>query len=220
MAHMTKEELREDPVLEWIQHAIEWAQRNARWVAVGAGAVIIVVIAAVIVTRGQRKAEIEAQQLLTTGQAYFLQGNVATAEVQLRQLIDGHGRSRAARSGRIYLADALSAQGRFEEALTAYTEAAGSAGDAHLEAAALRGKASALESLQRLPEASQAYEQAARTKTPFQADDLVAAARCALGVGDAQRAMALLETARALDVPNASAKIGLYLAQAEAATQR
>jgi tetratricopeptide (TPR) repeat protein len=219
VAHMTKEELREDPVLEWIQHAIEWTQHNVRWVAVGAAAVIIVVIAAVMITRGQRKTELEAQELLTTGQAYFLQGNAAAAEVQLRQLVDGHGGSAAARSARIYLADALAAQGRFDEALSAYSEACGSVGGGTMEAAAQRGKAGTLESLQRLPEASQAYEEAARTKTSFQADDLVAAARCALASGDPQRAKSLLERARELNVASAASKISYYLAAAEAATQ-
>jgi len=220
VAHMTKEELREDPVLEWIQQAVDWTQRNARWVAIAAAAVVIAVIVAVMVTRGQRKAEIEAQQLLTTGQAYFLQGDVATAEVQFRQLVDGHGGSRAARSARIYLGDVLAAQGRFEEALSVYDQAGGSVGGQDLEAAAQRGRATALESLQRLSEASLAYEAAARTKTAFQVDDLIAAARCALAGGDAQRAKTLLERARALDVPSASAKIELYLAQAEALSQR
>ncbi len=217
MAHMTKEELREDPVLEWIQHAVEWTQHNMRWVAVGAAAIVIVVLAVVMIARGQKKAEVEAQQLLTQGQAYFLQGNAQTAEVQLRQLVDGHGGSDAAKTGRIYLGDALAAQGRHDEALAVYEDACGSVGGGALEAAAQRGKAASLESLQRMPEASQAYERAAAEKTPFQAEDFVAAGRCALRGGDAQRAKTLLERARDLDEPSVMSMVNFYLAQAEAA---
>lgn len=218
MTHMTKEELREDPVLEWIQHAVQWTQQNVRWVALGAAAVVVVIIAGVMISRGREKSEMEAQQLLTAGQAYFLQGNAAGAEAQLRQLISQHGGSDAAAGGRIYLGDVLAGQGRYDEALTVYREAAGAAG--LLGAAARRGQAAALESLQRLAEASQAYEEAAREKTSFQADDLVAAARCALQAGDAQRAKTLLDRARELNVASTQAMIGFYTAQAEAALPR
>ncbi len=220
MAHMTKEELREDPVLEWIQHAVDWTRRNVRWAALGVAAIVIVALAALMITRGQKKAELEAQQLLTSGQAYFLQGNAQSAETQLRQLVDGHGGSAAAKTGRIYLGDALAAQGRYDEALRVYDEACGSVGGGALGAAAQRGKASALESLQRWPEASQAYEQAGREKTPFQAEDLVAAGRCALRGGDAERAKGLLERARDMNEASVMAMVNFYMAEAEAALPR
>ncbi len=214
---MTKEELRDDPVMDWIQNAIDFVEHNSRWLGVGALAVVVIIVGIVMVGRSQQKAALEAEELLVQGQSQFLQSNYSGAEVQLRELVTTHGGSNAARVGRIYLGDALLAQGRIQEALGVYDDAAGVVGGGDLEAAAQRGRGAALESLGRLGEASQAYEAAAAMGTSLQLDDFLGAARCALRGGEPQRAKALLETAQDLDETQGQAKIELYLAEAEAA---
>ncbi len=217
MSRMTKEELREDPVLEWIQGAIEWTQANSRWIAMGAALVVVVVIAGVMYTRAQRQAELESHELLSAGQSYYLQGNPAAAEAQLQQLIDEYSGSKAAKSGRIYLGDALLAQNRPQEALTVYEEAIGAANSPELRAAAQRGKAAALESMERFAEASAAYEAAASQATALQVDDLIGAARSALAAGQPDRAQAVLERTEDLDATGQQGTIAFYQAQAHAA---
>lgn len=217
MARMTKDELRQDPVMEWIQGTLEYTQKNARWIGIAVAAVVVVVIGAIMIQRSHESAEMKAEELLVAGQSLYLQGNYLAAENRLRELIDAHGGASAAGAGKIYLGDALVAQERFEEALQVYEEATGSVSKAKLQAAAYRGKATVLESLERFSEASQAYEQAAEVETAFQSDDLIGAARSALRASDPGRAKSLLERVQELKAPGSQAKASFYLAQAEAA---
>lgn len=217
MSRMTKEELREDPILEWIQNTVTFFQRNLRWIMTGAIIVAAVVIGGVALTRSHQRAERDAAQLLSEAQRRYLQGAYPAAEVQLRQLIDAHGRTPSASPARVYLGDALLAQARTTEALEAYRDAVARAGgDALITAAAQRGKATALENLSQPGEASQAYAEAAAFETAFTFDDLYHAGRTALAAGDAQRAQTLLGRARKHEGARRSAEVDFYLAQAEA----
>jgi len=213
---MTKEQLREDPILEHIQSFMSFVERNARWIALGAAIVVVVIVGSVMVDRSKKRAEAEAETLLGAGQTYYLQGNYANSEGQLRELLDAYGGTRAAISGRIYMGDALLAQGRADEALVYFDEATSKARDTLLKAAANRGRASALETSLRWSEASVAYEEASAFETTFKTDDVIAAARTALKAGDAARAKTLLEGAEAEGDRNAQQSISFYLAQAEA----
>lgn len=218
MSRMTKEELRDDPVHDWIEGAMEYTQKNARTIALAVAAVVVVAVGAWMLMRSQAASGAEAGQMLADGQSLTLQGNHAAAELQLQDLLSKHGGSEAAHSGRIYLGDVYYAQGRFEEALAIYEEAIGGA-DGDLLAAAQRGKACALESLARFGEASVAYEAAAAVETTFRSDDLISAGRSALEGGDPARAKLILKRAEELGQPQGQiqAKISRYLAAAEVA---
>lgn len=218
MARMTKEELRDDPVLDWIEGAMEYTQKNSRTIGLVIAAVVVVGLGAWMIMRSQASGRIEASQMLAEGQSLTIQGNYAQAEIQLQDLLSKHGGSEAARSGRIYLGDVYYAQGRYEEALATYEEAiANTKGE--LLSAAERGKACALESLGRFGEASLAYEAAAAVETTFHVDDLINAGRTALEGGDPARATQILKRAEDLKLPQGQiqAKISRYLAAAEVA---
>jgi len=217
--HMTKEELREDPVLEQIQRGVAFAQQNTRWLIAGAVVVIAVIVGVFALQRGRVRAEREAGQFLVEAQVGYLQGNYAAAETQLKEMLQSYGRTRAAGAAQLTLGDALLAQSRPDEALKAYEAASGKTGrDAELGAAAQRGRAAALEDLGRLPEASGAYEKAATLGTLGRVTDLIAAARTALQGGDPARAKTLLDRAKQADTKSQSAgEIGVYMARIEAA---
>jgi tetratricopeptide (TPR) repeat protein len=219
VARMTKQELREDPVLERIQGGLDYMERNARWLTLGVVAVVIVIVATMMIQRGRQRAEVEASQQLTMAQGLYLQGQHARAAAELQELLSRHGGTSAADQARIYLGDALLAQGQAVEALAAFDDAAAGADDQQSRAAAERGRAAALETLGRLAEASQAYEHAAQAATHFQSDDLLGAGRCALQAGDPARAQTLLARAKELAGTAGEAKISFYLAQAEAALE-
>lgn len=217
MARMTKEELREDPVLESIQKTVAFGRTHGRWILAGVFVIAVVIIGAVTLDRSHRRGEREAAELLLEAQRNQVQGQPAAAEVQLRRLLDSHARSAAAKVGRIYLGDALMALDRPADALDAYEKAADQVGDDPLlEAGALRGKASALEALNRPAEASQGYEQAANKESPLRSDDLLNAGRTALAAGDPVRAEQLLERAKEDQTGENRAEIEFYLAQAAA----
>jgi len=217
--HMTKEELREDPVLEQIQRGVAFAEHNARWLIIGAVIVVAAVAGGVALHRGQLRAQRDASQYLLEGQGAYLQGNYSAAETQLKEMLQTYGRSPSAPAAQITLGDALMAQQRPEEALQAYQSAEGRAGrDPLLAAAAQRGQAAALEDLGRLPEASQAYEKAAGIGTLGQVQDLIAAARTALQASDPARAKSLLERAKKADRGSENlGEITAYTARADVA---
>ena len=217
MSRMTKEELREDPVLDAVQGFLSFMERHGRWVALGAAAIGVIVVGAIMLQRSSQRAELEASAQLAIGQSYFVQGNYAESESQLRELLSSHGGTRSGRAARIYLGDALLAQGRNEEALEAYEEALSKVGSGELQVAAQRGEAATLESLGRYAEASVAYERAADHHSPLEGDDLVAAGRSALRASDAARAQVILERARDLGIRSIETQINFYLSQAQLA---
>jgi len=217
--HMTKEELREDPVLERIQKTISFAERHSRWLIGGAVLVVAVIVGLSLLHRAQVRGEREAARLLMDAQASFLQNNLPAAESQFQQIIDSYGGTSAGVAARIYMGDVLRALDRPEEALRMYEQAAGKADDPLLETGAARGRAAAYEDLGRFAEASEAYERAAASAPFLQADDLVAAGRTALRAGDAARAKTILEQARDKVQGDRRSELALLLAKAEAATR-
>ncbi len=217
---MTKEELREDPVLERIQKGITFTTRHARWFAAAAIVVVALIVAVIAVRRARVSNAREVAQYLAEAQSSYLTGNLPTAETQLRQLIDNYGGTEAARVARIYLGDALLSQDRAQDALTAYEDALRKAGgDALFTSAAQRGIGSALEDLGENAEASQAYERAAQSGSLSKVDDLICAGRTALKAGDPSRAKTLLKQAQSGELSGRRTEIAAYLAQAEAALQ-
>jgi predicted negative regulator of RcsB-dependent stress response len=191
---MTKEELREDPILERIQRLVGFSERHARWIVIAAIGIAVAIVAVIAVQKSQARSAREANQALSEGQASYLTGNLPMAETQLRELVDRYGRTSAAGQGHLYLGHTLRDQGRPGDALESYEKAAGKMGDdAELQAAAQRGQGAALADLNRFEEASRAYEQAAQKGTLQRVEDTIAAGRYALRGGDAARAQQLLE---------------------------
>jgi predicted negative regulator of RcsB-dependent stress response len=219
-AHMTKDELREDPVLERIQSFMRFAEHNVRWFIAGAIVVVVVIVAVFALQRGQTRTAREAGQALTEGQASYLQGNYPMAESQLRQVIDQYGSTKAAGVAQIFLGHTLLDEARPEDALEAYTKATGKVGDdPELKAAVSRGRGAALRDLGRFDEASRAYEEASGIGALQRVDDLIAAGRAALRAGDAARAKELLGRVKTDEAGDRSGQIGFLMAEAEAALQ-
>ncbi len=217
MSQMTKEELREDPVLERIQWFVNFAEHNARWIALGAVIVVVVIVGSIMLDKSNKRSEAEAEQFLRAGQTYLYQGNYVGAESELRMLLESYAGSHSAIAGRIAMGDALYAQGRAEEAVRYYEEAAQKTREPLLQAAAYRGLGTSLESLDRYPAASIAYEKASGIPTAFQNDDLLAAGRSALRAGDAARAELLLQPIDDGDARRElKSKAAFYRAQAKA----
>jgi tetratricopeptide (TPR) repeat protein len=215
---MTKEELREDPVLEQLQRALSFGQQHARWLVAGVLVAAAVVIGILALQRGRQSAEREGSRYLIEAQAAYLTGNYAAAETQLKEMLQSHGRTRAAATAQVTLGDALMALGRPEEALKAYEAGGGKAAEPMIRAAALRGQATAQEDLGRHAEASQLFEKAAAETPLARAADLIAAARTALQAGDAARAGAMLDRAKEADrASENTAEISAYRARVEAA---
>lgn len=217
-ARMTKDELREDPVLERIQGVIGFIERHGRWLLAGLVGIVVVIVAVVALQRSQARSAVEASQVLAEAQSAYLQGNYMMAESQLRTIIDEYGGTPAGPAARLYLGDALLALERPAEAIEVYERAAGKLEDRELKAAAHRGRGAALEDLKRHAEASQAYERAGELSSLHEQSDWLAAARTALDAGDAGRAEGFIERAEALVAnPRTEPQLALLKAKLESA---
>jgi predicted negative regulator of RcsB-dependent stress response len=215
---MTKDELRDDPVMERIQGMLRFAERNSRWLIAGVVVIAAVVVGLLALRSAQARAERDAALALSEAQSSVMQANWAAAENQLRQVVDNFGRTAAAPMARVQLGDVLREQGRSEEALSLYGRAAEAGGAPELiRAAGQRGRAAALEELGRFAEASEAYEQAARVAPFLRADDWINAARTALRAGEPARAKSMIEEARDVASDEQRGDVMHYLAEAEAA---
>ncbi|MBM3318145.1 MAG: hypothetical protein FJY75_09895 [Candidatus Eisenbacteria bacterium] len=215
MSAMSKQELREDPVMERIQRVVSFAERHARWIVVGAVAAAVAILALVAVQKSQARSALEAAQALTEGQASYLTGNHPMAESQLREMLQRYGHTRAAGPAHLFLGHALRDQGRALEALEAYDKAVGKVGaDAELQAAVQRGRGAALADLARYEDASRAYEQAAAKGRLQRIEDLIAAGRCALRAGDTARAQQILGGIDRDQAGERLAQVDFWLAQA------
>ncbi len=217
-ARMTKGELREDPVLERMQAVLRFSERNSRWLIAGVVVLAAVIVGLLALRSAQDRAEHDAALALSEAQGSFMQGNIAAAENQFRQVIDNFGRTAAAPAARIQLGDVLLAQGRAEEALSVSARVAQAGGVSDLlRVAGHRGRGAALEELGRFAEASEAYEQAARMAPFMEGDDWLNAGRSALRAGDPARAKEMLEQARTTVPDTRRPDVALYLAEADAA---
>jgi tetratricopeptide (TPR) repeat protein len=214
--HMTKDELRQDPVLERMQSLLRLGERHSRWLIGGLIVIVAVIVGVGALHRAQLRGQREGARYLAEAQASYLRGNLSAAESQLRQVVDSYGGTAAGQMARVYLGDVLQALGRTDEALRLYEKESGSDNPV-LKTAALRGSAAALEDLGRLAEASQAYERASAAAPFLQADDLIGAGRTALKAGDAARAKGFFEQAQKEVGSERFAEIALLLAEAEAA---
>jgi len=213
---MTKEELREDPVLEQIQEILAFIERNSKWILIGIAVVAVLIVAGSSVRRARIRANAEASELLGKAQIVYVQGNLTAAETQLRELLRVYPSTRAAGTAWLYLGNVLLAQGRSEEAFEAYQKALERVGkDPVKVAGAHRGMGKALASLGRYADAALQFEQAAALATPLQVEDLIDAGRCSLEAGDKEKAQQLLKKASDLKGSEAYPELDLYLAAAE-----
>lgn len=215
-SRMSKEELREDPVLERIQQVVSFGERHARWVVVAAVVVAVAVVGIIAVQKSQARSAREAAQALSEAQASYLTGNYPMAETQLRELIDRYGGTESGGPARLFMGHTLRDQNRPGDALEAYRQAIGKLEEAELKAAAYRGQGAALVDLARYEEASRSYEQAAKLGTLQPVEDLIAAGRCALRGGDSARARQILEGIDRAKAGERAVQIDFWLAQAGA----
>lgn len=216
-AHMSKDELREDPILERIQSLVGFGERNVRWLIAAAVVVAIAIIAVIALQKGQARSGREAAQALSEAQASYFSSNYAMAESQLRELLDDYGGSSVAGAAQLFLGHAQRDQARPSDALEAYARAVDKlGGDPELQSAAYRGRATALLDLGRFDEASRAFEDAAQRTSLQRVDDLLAAGRAALRAGDAARAKQLLGGITDKDAGDRIAQVHFLQAQADA----
>lgn len=187
---MTKEELREDPVLSGLMRAKSFVEKRATWIGIGVAVVLVALIAFQIVRGSQAKAEQQAAVLLIDGESQSMNGNPAEAFRKFKDASDRFGRTPSGRVAVLRAADCQMELGNLDEAKRLYERfLSGGAGDGLLRSSALRGLAGVLDSQGQHEEAGKKFLEAAGIETsPLRADDLVSAGNAFMDASKFDRA--------------------------------
>jgi tetratricopeptide (TPR) repeat protein len=160
---MTKRQIKEDALVTAAFRATEVWERHGRTILVVAGAVVLVAVLILFVTRTRAQSEERAQGELYRAVLAVNQGDYVTAGPMLKELIDNSPGTRSARDAERYLAVVMVAQGRYSEAVASYRKFIDrSGGDAVATLTGYWGLASALETDKKFTEAAAAYAEAAK----------------------------------------------------------
>jgi tetratricopeptide (TPR) repeat protein len=196
---LTKQEIREDPLVTWAIKAETFALSYWKPIAIGVG-VVALGLAIGFLTRGARRtAEASAAEQLAQAQMQLWtegEGNAARAIEISDRLIEQSPGTKSGRIAYLIKGDALLQQNDAEGALAAYrTYLAKDTGDPILRRSAQRGVAVALDNSGKFPEAAIAYEglAAGDQKPAVAVPDLMSAARCHERAGDLAGAGTLYE---------------------------
>lgn len=196
---LTKQEIREDPLIAWTLRAEAWLLTAWKPIAIGAGVIALAVIVGLLVRSSRRGAEATAAEQLAQAQMQLWttgEGNTTRAIEIADRLIEQSPGTRSGRIAYLVRADALLEQKDAEGALAAYrTYLAKDAGDPILRRSAERGVAVTLEDTGKFAEAATAYLGLAESgSSPAMiVTDLMSAARCRERAGDMQGAGEIYE---------------------------
>ena len=196
---LTKQEIREDPLLTWILRLQALATLYWKQIAIVAGAVVLAVVLVFVIRGSRRGSEATAAAELAQAQVQIWsegEGNAERAIEITNRLIERSPGTRSGRIAHLVRADALLQTKNPEGALSAYRSyLSKDVGDPVLRLSAKRGVAVALEDLGQNAEAASAYEELAgmSSRPEIVIPDLMSAARCRERAGDWGAARTLYE---------------------------
>jgi len=193
---LTRRQIREDPLLVWTGRIEAFAVENWQRLGIAAGALVLIVILALVLRGARRGAELEASELLAQAQVQLWTGNPVEAAQIAQQVIERSPGTGSGRMAHLVRGDALLKTGDFQGALASYrTFLEREKRDPVLRLSARRGLAVALEETGQFAEAAEIYEELAREAKldPLAVQELLNAARCRDRAGDATRARALYQ---------------------------
>jgi len=200
---ITKRQMKEDPLVTAAFHGTQiWEQHGTR-ILVGLGAAALLVLLVFFVARTRAQAEERASADLFRAELSVGQGDYATANQMLREIVDSSPGTNAARSAMLYLGDTSMAQGKAADAVSWYRRALAKAGhDPIAKKASVHGLASALEDRGDFAAAAASYEDLAKlgANDNERGHALLGAARCLAKAGQAQKAVAVYTQVQHLPV--------------------
>ena len=188
---LTKRELKEDKLVTFYYQAQAWFDENTRVVLIGAGAVIIILIAVFAISNFKQKAESKASVDLAIALRSFSSNQYEQAKPQLNSIVDSYGSTDSGKLARFYLASAMYKTGDYNGALEQYKKfAAGFKGDDYIKSTAMAGVAACQEQLEQYESAAEQYLKTAKEFSKIFAapEYLFKAARCYQLAGNNEKA--------------------------------
>lgn len=185
---MAKKEVSPELTLDdTTENLIEWVRRNARPLAIGAIAVVVVLALGMFWRSAAARKEANAGRDLTAAQRAVVSGNAALAQSDLQRLIQRYDGTKASIQARMLLAQVMFDQGKADSGL-AVLEAEDSPGPFAASYHAIT--AAGLEQAGKLPEAAAAYLRAsdAAISKPDRAAHRADAARVYQAAGNVEQA--------------------------------
>jgi tetratricopeptide (TPR) repeat protein len=112
-----KEEIRKDPVMEWLLSVKSFFAGNQRNLAIGGGTVLVIVAIAALVSWNTGKRKAEAQEIYGKAMIAFQRGNLEEAQGIITGLIDKYGSTPQAGYGSFLLGTINYRQEKYDEAI-------------------------------------------------------------------------------------------------------
>jgi TolA-binding protein len=196
---LTKKQLKQDRFLEAVFTAWAYARDNVAIVVGGALALVALIVLGVRVggtVAGAPQGDPDAERALSAARMQFLQGQPDAGAAALEEVRQRYGSSPVGREASLLLANSLYEAGQFAQALTVFQEYLRkplhddlTRDNARLAIAACR------EETGDLAGAMQAYEDWGAAANPaLRAQAAMSAARCALALGQPDRAAGFYES--------------------------
>jgi predicted negative regulator of RcsB-dependent stress response len=174
---MTKEELREDPVLEGLNKLKKFIDERGFILLIVLLLAIAAAVGSQVFRRMGARGEQRAAVLVMDGEAQYQQGNLTDALAKFKQAYEGQKGSTNGKIGLLRAADAQAELGNAADAKSLYEKfLASPPNDGLLKASGVRGLAAVLDSMGQHEQAAKSYLEAAAIEgSPLRADDLVSA---------------------------------------------
>jgi TolA-binding protein len=191
-----KHDLKHDQFIDSAMEFVSATRHNAPRIAISVIAVLVVLLIASYILNNRRRTSVEAEQVLSTATASFINGDFESARDALQELTTRYWGTRASREALFFLGNTYyalqdydNALKNFEQFLTTRTRWP------ILKASATMGMANCHEQMQQFLIAAEGYERVVNVypDSPLAPEALVAAARCYEALGQAPAAAPLYE---------------------------
>ena len=202
---LTHKELREDPLVTAYTKTQDWFTLHGTKVIIGVVVLAIVVFGSIFYGKMRASAEQEAAASLMEIGASAQNQTTEALKAPLQEVADNYKGTQAAADALFALAQLAAQENNWEAALDNFTQYVNEYGDNYLSgSAAMMGRATALENLNKRDEAAAIYDEVANRKDANFASEfaLLDAARCYVATGDTKTARDRYQ--RVIDMKDAS----------------
>ena len=117
---LSKKEIKEDKLVTLYFNAQEFIQQNSKWMLIGAGGIVAIVVISILFASSKRTAERAASAEFIKGRVEYNAGRYENAVDILKSMVDNYSGTNSAKQGMLYLANSFYAMADYDQALEYY----------------------------------------------------------------------------------------------------